>query len=210
MSRIVAIIGALAGLAALALQFVILYQNMTAGGATPLEATWRFVGFFTILTNVIVTVIFAVAALRANANTGVNAPRIEAAGAVAIIMVMIIYHVLLANLWKPEGAQLVADLLLHTATPILFALYWLIRPHGALKWTDVLICLIWPLAYCIYALIRGSFDGWYAYPFLNPSTTETPQLLVNIAGMTAAFAVATLVLVAIDRALGRRTQPATA
>lgn len=199
MSRLVAVIGALAGAAALVLQFVILYQNMP-----PLAAAWRFVGFFTILTNVIVTVIFIGAALRANASSGVNALGVESAGAVAIIMVGVIYHTILAQSWDPQGAQQVADILLHTAMPILFALYWLLRPHGALKWTDAILCLIWPITYCAYALARGAFDGWYAYPFLDPSTTAPLQLLLNMVGMICLFAIAALVLVGVDKALGRR------
>jgi len=122
----------------------------------------------------------------------------------SIAMVGIIYHALLAARWHPEGVQWVADLIVHTITPLWFVAYWLARPHGALKWTSAIGFALWPLAYCVYALVRGGFDGWYAYWFLNPSTTPLPLLALSILAQGAAFTIAGLLVIAADKAVAKR------
>lgn len=203
-ARALAILGALAGASGLVLQFLILRGNMSADGVGLGGIVWRFVGFFTILSNILVTAVMVRAALAPEARSELVAT-LEATGATAIVFVGVVYHALLARLWDPQGVQLIADILLHTVTPIVFALFWLLRPHGALKWRDAFICSIWPLSYAVYALVRGAGDGWYAYPFLDASKLNAAQLATSIAGLSAAFLAGALVLVALDKALARRT-----
>jgi hypothetical protein len=203
-TRFVAVCGALIGAAALGLEFVVTARAMTRDGASLFDSVWRYVGYFTILTNFLVAAIMARAALRPASRTGLNTPRIEAVGISAILLVGVVYHLLLAPLWTPEGWRLLADILLHTIAPIFCAAFWLLRPHGALHWRDAVFCLVWPLGYCLYALARGAFDGWYAYPFLDPSTQSAPDLILSVAGISGGFFVGALALVALDRALARR------
>jgi len=205
-ARVIALVGALAGGAALILQFFLMYGSMSAGGFSPPAIAWRFLGYFTILTNIFVALICT----RAVLSPAMRMPRIEAAGAVSIVMVGIVYHALLASRWNPQGLQLVADFTHHTLVPVLFALYWLIRPHGQLKWIDAFAFVIWPLAYCAYALIRGPFDGWYAYFFLDPNHMSPMQLITSIAGLSAVFFVCGLVLIGIDKVLAKRATPLVA
>jgi len=197
-TRLMAIIGAVAGLAALVLQFALMFFSMTSEGVSPLAVVWRYLGYFTILTNAFIAIVWTRAALQDE-----DQPRLEGAGAVSIVMTGVIYHLMLASRWNPQGLQLLADFIHHTFTPIWFALYWLIRPHGALKWADAAIFVIWPLSYCAYALTRGALDGWYAYYFLDPTRTTLPMLALSIAVQSAAFLACALVLVGIDKALGR-------
>jgi len=201
-TRAIAGFGALIGAFALIVQYVILFTDMTAEGATGLAATWRYFGYFTILTNALVVAIWTAAALRPSAL--LNSARVEAMAAMAIVMVGVVYHLLLASRWNPQGWQLVADIIVHTVTPIWFVLYWLRRPHGGLAWSDAARCLVWPLGYCVYALTRGAFDKWYAYPFLDPTSSTISELVINIVGLSSAFAVCALVVVAADKWLGAR------
>jgi hypothetical protein len=197
-ARLIAILGASAGVAALLLQFGLMFNSMSAQGYDPLAIAWRYFGYFTILTNILIAVIWTGAALQPDALR----PRLEGAGAVAIVMVGIIYHLLLANRWSPQGLQLAADFIHHSFTPILFGLYWLIRPHGSLKWADAGLLVVWPLAYCAYALTRGAFDGWYAYYFLDPSRVTAAALALSIAVQSAAFLACALAFVLVDKMLG--------
>jgi hypothetical protein len=205
-ARVIAIVGALAGGAALILQFGLMFASMSGEGFSPAAIAWRYLGYFTILTNIFVAVIWTRAALRTDASM----PRLEATGAVSIMMVGIIYHALLASRWNPQGLQLVADFTHHTLVPALFAVYWLIRPHGQLKWIDAFALVIWPLAYCPYALIRGAFDGWYAYFFLDPNHMSPVQLVTSIAGLSGVFLVCALVLIGVDKKLAKRVAPSIA
>jgi hypothetical protein len=205
-ARVTAIVGALAGGGALILQFCLMYGSMSAGGVSPPAIAWRYLGYFTILTNIFVALIWT----RAILSPAVRMPRLEAAGAVSIVMVGAIYHLLLASRWNPQGLEWVADFTHHTLVPVLFALYWLLRPHGLLKWIDAFALVVWPLAYCPYALIRGAFDGWYAYFFLDSNHMSPTQLITSIAGLSAVFLVCALVLIGIDKVLAKRAAPLAA
>ncbi|MBI3437393.1 MAG: Pr6Pr family membrane protein [Proteobacteria bacterium] len=199
-ARLIAMIGATTGVAALLLQFGLMYGSMTAESVAPAAVVWRYLGYFTILTNIFVAVIWIRALLRPDRSM----PRLEAAGGVSIVMVGIIYHALLASRWNPQGLQLVADFTHHTLVPAMFLLYWLLRPHGQLKWTDALLLVVWPLAYCPYALMRGAVDGWYAYFFLDPRHMSVAQLITSITGLSAVFLACALVVIALDKIVAKR------
>lgn len=204
-ARGVAGLGALIGAYGLYLQFVLLYDDMSAHGATTLEATWRYFAYFTILTNCLVTLVLARAAASPLRLTGLNAPRVELMAVTSILFVGIVYNLLLASRWNPQGWQKLADVIVHDAMPIIFALFWLIRPHGALKWRDALFAAIWPFAYAVYGLSRGAFDHFYPYFFIDPTSVSWPQILLNMTGLVLSFIAGALVLIALSRAFGRRT-----
>lgn len=205
-ARLIALAGAAAGIAALVLQFGLMYGSMSAEGDSVGAIAWRYLGYFTILTNIFVAAIWVRALLRPQ----MLMPRLEAAGAVSIVMVGIIYHAVLASRWNPQGLQLAADFTHHTLVPALFALYWLMRPHGQLKWIDAFALVLWPLAYCPYALTRGAFDGWYAYFFLDPRHMSVPQLAGSIAVLSAIFLVCALVFIAADKLLAKHAPTSAA
>jgi hypothetical protein len=198
--RALAALGALAGLTGLVLQYVLM---MGAAGASPIEATSRFLAYFTILTNVFVSLVFARAALRPGVDTALNTPRFELMALTAILFVCAVYNILLAPRWEPQGWQLAADILLHQTTPVLFALYWLSRPHGRLSWRDALFAALWPVAYAAYGLTRGALDGFYPYFFMDLSAASIGQVALNLAGLTAAFVTGALLLVGADSVLSR-------
>ena len=100
--------------------------------------------------------------------------------------------------------QKVADLALHDATPILFAILWLLMPHGELRWSDLKWALVPPSLYLTYALIRGAVDGWYAYWFLDPSAQTAGELAVSITGVLALFSMIAAAAILFDQKMGGR------
>jgi len=190
---------ALVGWSALALQYLLLIPPMGLG-----LASWRFIGFFTILTNIGVALIATEIALgRDNRLTDARA---RLMGLTSIVTVGITYSLLLRATWHPQGWQKVADAMLHDGTPILFLGLWLLMPHGALGWRDLKWALVPPLLYFIYAMGRGAMDGWYAYYFLNPATQSPGQLALSVAGVLAIVALIAAVAIAVDIRLGRRNR----
>jgi hypothetical protein len=198
------IAGALIGAFGLALQFILLYGSMTADGATPFEATWRYFAYFTILTNTFVTLVMARAALKPESYAGLNAPRVELMAVTSILFVCIVYNLLLASRWDPQGWQKVADVVVHNIVPPVFALFWLLRPHGALTWKDAAFAALWPLAYAIYGLTRGAFDGFYPYFFMDPTAASYLQIALNLTGLVVAFMFGAGLLLLLSGLLGRR------
>ena len=191
-----ALLAALAAWSMLGLQLALTLQNMAAAGLA--AGLWRYLGFFTILTNLGVSVVATLMVVRPE----LAGPRVRLATAASILFVAIVYSVALRNIWHPTGWQAVADHGLHDAVPLLFLIAWLLAGHGALKWRDALWVMAPPLAYCLYAFARGAADGWYAYWFLDPHALGSLKLAGSIAVLAAAVLVIGLILTAIDRWLG--------
>jgi len=199
-----AILGAGVGLFGLALQYALMYVDLTGDGASPLWVTWRYFAYFTILTNTFVTVVMARAAVLPKSHVGLNAPRIELMAVTSILFVCIVYNVLLASRWDPRGWQKVADLILHDITPALFALFWLLRQRTPLRWRFAIFAALWPLAYAVYGFTRGAFDGFYPYFFMDPTALSLPRIGVNLLLLMAFFVFGAAALVLANRIVIRR------
>ena len=162
---------------------------------------WRYLGYFTILTN------FGAGAVATAIAIGhpeaLAAPGARLMAATSMALVGITYSVALRALWHPTGLQKLADMALHDAAPMLFVVLWAAAPHPGLKWREIGWALLPPALYAAYALARGAIDGWYAYWFLNPAEQGLLQLLASVTLMLAGFALAATLLVAIDRRVGR-------
>ncbi len=208
LARIVAALGALVGAFGLVLQYVLLFNDMSAQGASALEVTWRYFVYFTLLTNTFVTLVMARAAVWPDRLNGLNAPRVELMAVTSIAFVGIVYNLLLASRWDPQGWQKVADVIVHNVVPIWVLVFWLLRPHGSLKWAHAAFAALWPAAYAVYGLSRGAFDGFYPYFFLDPTALSIPQIAINLLGLVVAFILGALVLIALSRALDRSRTPA--
>jgi hypothetical protein len=115
-------------------------------------------------------------------------------------LVGLAYHFLLRNVWNPQGPNLVANVLLHYVTPILFLAYWWFNfPKGALRWSYPLVWGLYPAAYLFYVLPRGLIIGSYPYGFIDPSAIGYQRTMVNAVGLLMAFIMLGMILVALGR-----------
>jgi hypothetical protein len=187
-----AIAAAISG-ASLILQLVliILQQGLAKG-------LWLYFGYFTILTNILVFVM-ALGVASGRASAPLAGAKARLAVTAAILMVGAAYWALLAAHWQPQGWQLVADIGLHTASPLVAAAAWFAARDGMLQWRDALLAAIWPAAYAVYALARGSIDGWYAYWFFDPSKQSWGGIGLSVAGLSALVVGIAALLIAADR-----------
>ena len=202
-ARGVAALTAAAAWAALVLQLVLIVDQFRGDGQPVALALWRYLGFFTILTNILVALVATAMAVRpASPMAGA---RWRFVAAVSIALVGIAYSLLLRWVWDPQGWQAVADHALHDVTPPLFLLAWLLFPHGAIGWNDLWRALAWPAGYFAYAMIRGAADGWYAYHFLDASALPAWALAINVAGLLAGVTVLASLLILLDRRMRVRT-----
>lgn len=201
-ARILHGIAALTAWGALALQLSLSLAAAPDSGQSIAAALWRFLGFFTILTNALVALVASVTALAPG--HALAAPRVRFMTLVTIALVGIVYSLALRHVWNPQGWQAVADHALHDAVPLLFVASWLAAPHGGLGWRDIGWSLLPGLLYLAYALARGSFDGWYAYYFLDPATLGYRSLLGNVAAILAGVSILASLLFGLDRVLGHR------
>jgi len=191
---------------ALVLQYGLTISKHT-DGIGPGLATLRFFGFFTILSNLLVALVCSFSLVPRPGRVGafLTTPRARAAVALYITVTGAIYVALLQGLWRPQGAQLAADVLLHNVVPLAYVGLWLaFAPHGRLLWSDALRFLGFPLAYLLWTAIRGALFHEYPYPFIDVVTIGWGAAARNAAGIAGLFVVLGLLIVVVDRLLGRR------
>jgi hypothetical protein len=199
---------ALLGWSGLTIQMYLILGIRWTAEASLLGGLVSFFSFFTVLTNTLVAVVLTYE-LNTRASKGRDfflQPWVSSGIAVSIMVVGLAYNLLLRHLWQPQGWQFLADELLHDVMPILFLLYWwLCVPKGALRLKHIGLWVLYPLVYFIYALLRGHSLGVYQYPFIDVARLGYPQAFINASGILAGFVLISLVLVGLDRWLGRRS-----
>lgn len=196
-ARIAAMLLALLAWFTLALRLYLSIADALAKGLDLTPVLIGYCSFFTILSNLLVACVctwIAFAPDRSNSN-------LEAAAAVYIAVVGLGYTVLLRHIWDPEGAEKVADVLLHDLIPLLYVLYWFFfrRKREPLLWSSALVWLIWPGIYLIYSMIRGARIGTYSYPFLDPDNLGYRQVLITVLGLMAAFVILGVTMITLTR-----------
>lgn len=197
------------GLFALVLQYVL---SITGNpDMTTAELTLNFFSYFTVMVNILATAAFACALLPETTFAGRTAqnPALRAAIAMYIAVVGLTYHFLLAQVWDPQGWLWVANGLLHYVMPAAVVLDWILFvPKGALGWRDPMRWLAFPIVYTVWTLIHGyasgGAGGWWPYWFMNVPALGLPMAAFWLIGMLVFFLVVGLLVVAIDRRLGRR------
>lgn len=160
------------------IQFVLMLQHTEL----PLiEAVVRFFSYFTILSNLLVAVFFAMQILKKHQPDHFFLKSATALSVtVYIIVVGLIYQVILSKLYFPKGLNLIADNIIHGITPLATLFFWLIfESKRKIQYGSVVYFLLYPLLYLIYTLIRGSFIQFYPYPFVDVTKLGIQQVLMN-------------------------------
>ncbi|MER2251032.1 Pr6Pr family membrane protein [Methylorubrum podarium] len=170
-------------------------------GSVPLTA-WIMVAYFTNLTGLLVLAVFGGIALRLPA---LAQPRLVATAVLATLLVGLVQRLLLYGLKTLRGGDLVGDILLHQALPVLVPLFWLVfAPKGRLGFRDLALFASYPLIYLGYTLVRGAYDARYPYPFLDVGKIGWGPVAAYAGAIAAAFLGVGWVLVLLDRRLARR------
>ena len=187
---------------ALGLQLLLSLQLTAAQGGTALGALVIYLGYFTVLTNLLVAVSLSVPLLWPASGLGrwSQRPGVASAVTVSITLVGLAYHLLLRNIWDPQGLQKLADVSLHYAVPVLTVLHWWFAvPPGRMRWQAPLVWAVWPLAYLAYALLRGLWLQSYPYPFIDVIVLGYPRILVNALALLVVFLLVGTLFVAVAR-----------
>jgi hypothetical protein len=132
-------------------------------------------------------------------------PSMQAGPAVYIAIVGMVYRLLLRQLWNPQGAQWVADVLLHDVIPVGYVLYWLLfAPRAGLRWRDALDWLLYPAVYLVYILARGAVSRVYPYPVVDVNVLGYGGVLVRAAMFLLVFLGMGLIVVTVGRRIRER------
>lgn len=100
--------------------------------------------------------------------------------------------------------------MLHTLSPILCVLGWLVLgPRGHVSTRVVFGAVVAPICWLAYTLVRGASvqdrfgNDYYPYPFMNVQEHGYPVVLLNATLVTVLFLVLSFGALAGDRRLGR-------
>ncbi|OXM72169.1 MULTISPECIES: Pr6Pr family membrane protein [Amycolatopsis] len=159
--------------------------------------------YFTIQSNLIVGFTGLLLAIRPHRTSTVfRTLRLD--GVLAIAVTGIVFHLVLAGLQDLTGWAWVANLLLHTVSPLLGVLGWLLfGPRGAVTSRIIGWSAVYPLAWVAFTLVRGAIDGFYPYPFIDVTALGYPRVAVNCLVIAVLFVALAFGAMLLDRLLGR-------
>ncbi len=206
-SRMPALLLALLAWGALLLQLWLSLRLVRGQGQSVAHGLLVYFGYFTVLSNLFVAVVATAGARRRPRERprGFYGIGVVGCATTSIIVVGLGYHVLLREIWDPQGLQKLADVLLHYAVPVGALLHWFAYAHvERLSWRAPLAWCAWPLAYFAYALVRGAILHSYPYPFIDVAGLGYGRATLNALGLLLVFVLVGLVVVWISRVRHRR------
>ncbi|MEQ1786663.1 MAG: Pr6Pr family membrane protein [Acidimicrobiales bacterium] len=167
----------------------------------------NFFCFFTVLSNITVAITHGLLAVDLDRpSTAFKVMRIV--GVLCILVTGVVFHLALASLQELTGWDLVADTILHTFSPILAAVGWVVfGPRGWLDGRLVRLAILPPVGWLVFALVRGSFvqdvngNDYYAYPFMNAQVHGYATALFRCAMVAVLFLGLAYGALAADRRL---------
>lgn len=166
-----------------------------------------YLSYYTIQTNLLVVIWLIIAIIYWKRERGhpILRPKIKGAFTLYISATFIIYAVLLAGLWEPEGADLYLSSISHYIAPIAFMIDWLLfEKRQTYQWKYAFQWLVYPLGYLGYSLVYGRITGRYLYPFLNVPVLGWGGLTIRVAILVVFFIVLGCTYIAINKTLGRK------
>jgi hypothetical protein len=140
-----------------------------AAGNSPTVLTRliRFFSYFTVESNILVTVMAATLVLQPQRDGRIwRVLRLEALFGIAVTG--IVYTTLLRGVVDLHGAAAVTNALLHYVAPLMAVVGWLVfGPRPRIDENTLVLSLIWPALYVVYTLAHGAVSEWYPYPFID-------------------------------------------
>ena len=204
MHRALTSVGLGIGLIALALQLRLTIPARLDGGDSLLGAVVFFLSFFTILTNIGLVLVYTAALAPRALPMWFGLPSSRAMLAALILLVMAVYHFVLAENWAPVGWFHVADVMLHYLTPIFYLIWWVLAPRkDIIGFGAIPRMIVVPIVYVVYIFIRGAIVDEYPYPFLDLNQFGPMTVAMNILVIVVLMTVLFLLAIIIENTLVR-------
>lgn len=183
------------------LQLEVAINNDNALFEGGVARTVNTLSYFTVQSNILVALTTGLLAVRLDRSaTWFRVLRLSAV--IAITITGVVFHLALKGLQELTGKAVTADWILHTASPILGLVGWLVfGPRGWVNRRIVALSVAFPLLWLAYTLIRGAIvtdrNGrhFYPYPFLDVVDHGYLRVSLNIllvAGLFFALAMGAL------------------
>ena len=204
--KILLIVLFLLGWFSLIAQFIV---NINSGVAPPFEIVLRYFSYFTLNSNLIVTL--CVTSLLFQRASGIfsffRRQSTQTAAAVYIFVVFLIYNIILRGLLHLSGIGIVLDEFLHLVIPLLFLFYWFrYTNRNRLTFKVMWWWLIFPMIYITYVLLRSPWSGFYPYPFLNIAELGLHKVLLNCVMVTGVILITSIIFLFVGNKLAKEEE----
>ncbi len=122
----------------------------------------------------------------------------------ALVMMSLIYHFYFANQGGFFFTEIIGYQLIHTLLVLLLFLWWAaFASVRALEYWDIPALGLWPAIYLAYLMWRGSVDGKYIYPFLDPTLLGREMVAMLMVAVVLGYCVVAASIVLLTRFLAR-------
>ena len=163
--------------------------------------------YFTVQSNILVALTSGLLAVQLNrTQTWFRVLRLSAL--IGITITGIVFHLALKGLTELTGPAVTADWILHTASPILCVIGWLIfGPRGWVTSRIVKLSVLFPVLWLAYTLVRGALiedrtgRNFYPYPFLDVVEHGYARVAVSVLLVAILFFVLALGALSADKRL---------
>jgi hypothetical protein len=173
------------------------------------ETLFVYLGYFTVWANVLIALAFTAPLLNPDRKLAdfFMRPAVRAALATYILMVSVVYHMLIVPYWNPQGFTWLTATGLNTVMPILYIVDWLFfAEKRPIFYKHLPYWLIFPAVYGVTSIIRGLLTNVYPYPFLNVAELGIGDVLFNMFGLVAVFAVVGPIFIKVAHLISDRTK----
>jgi len=173
------------------------------------ETLFVFFGYFTVWTNILIAFAFTAPLLSPDRKlfNFFMRPGVRTALASYILMVSVVYHMLIVPYWDPQGFTWLTATGLNTVMPILYIVDWLFfAEKRPIFYKHLPYWLIYPAVYGVTSIIRGLLTTVYPYPFLNVTELGIGNVLLNMLGLVAVFALVGPIFILVGRLLPSRNE----
>ncbi|MBC7401229.1 MAG: Pr6Pr family membrane protein [Mucilaginibacter sp.] len=187
---------------ALIIQFYISTEKYLSQGRTFGGAIVQLLSYFTIENNILVALALTALLLWPASKLGrfFSKPSVLGAITMYITIVCLVYQLVLRGQHTQYGWFRFCDEILHSISPPMFILFWLLFiPKANLSWAKAINWLLFPLLYCFYILIRGAISNYYPYSFIDGTKLTYPQITINCFFLLLAFLSLGLLFVGITK-----------
>ncbi|MDX6257837.1 MAG: hypothetical protein QOJ11_4171 [Frankiales bacterium] len=171
---------------------------------TPVSRMFNLLFFFTIESNIVLMLTCLLLALRLTGWGPVFAV-FRLVGLVGITITGIVYYAVLKDLLDLHGAAYVSDVVLHTVSPLMAVLGWLVfGPRGLATARAAVLAVVFPAAYLAVMLARGPIVSWYPYPFVDVLSHGYLTVALNCVVVAVLFLAVAFGAARVDRWLDGR------
>ena len=173
------------------------------------ETLFVYFGYFTVWANILIALALTAPLLNPDRKLAnfFKRPAVRAALASYILMVSVVYHMLIVPYWNPQGFTWVTATGLNTVMPILYIIDWLFfAEKRPIFYKNLPYWLIFPAVYGVTSIIRGLLTNVYPYPFLNVTELGIGNVLFNMFGLVAVFAVVGPIFIGVAHLISDRTK----